>query len=286
MLPGATRFVGLPPWVRIVPDGRGGEAVLWPHPHGAGGEDGGGYGSEGNGEEEGYWGGPHVYDDVGHPGSFLGGGGGEPSGGRRSTGLVRGEGAIHRGDSSSSGVWGEEGGQLGIGMTQARQREIQEAVVSMMGGGGGNSTSRAGRPPSPFVRGGGGAGGGGGRNGRDERGGDAEVAAAAVEWACELCTLINAGRRRRCEACWSAKPPVPRSPRANNGDNGGGGARSPPRLLSPVPPPGAVGEGGGAGEGQGQQVPPEGAVLAGPDAGGEDAKEDETEEAKAGDPDV
>lgn len=284
MLPGATRFVGLPPWVRIVPDGRGGEAVLWPHPHGAGDGDG----SEGDGEEEGYWGGPHVYDDVGHPGSFLGGGG--PSGGRRSTGLVRGEGAIHRGDSSSSGVWGEEGGQLGIGMTQARQREIQGAVVSMMGGGGGgSSTSRVGRPPSPFARG----GGGGGRNGRDERGGDAEVAAAAAaqEWACELCTLINAGRRRRCEACGSAKPPVPRSPRANNNsDHGGGGARSPlpPRLLSPVPPPGVVGEGGGAGEGpgQGQQVPPEGAVLAGPDAGGEDAKEDETEEAKAGDPDV
>lgn len=125
------------------------------------------------------------------------------------------------------------------------------------------------------------------------------VAAAAAEeeeWACELCTLINAGQRRRCEACGSAKPPVPRSPR------GGANRRSrsppPPPLLSPVPPPPPPPPPGGGGDGEGQgpqaqaqaQLPPDGAVLGGPegaDAGGEDAKEDETaEEAKAGDPGV
>ncbi len=70
MLPGASRFVGLPPWVRIVPDGRGGETVVWPHHPGGGGgssDDGEGDGEEG---EEEYWSESHVYDDVGHPGAL------------------------------------------------------------------------------------------------------------------------------------------------------------------------------------------------------------------------
>lgn len=52
--------MGLPPWVRLVPDGRGGERIVWPE------------GEEGEVVEEDerhYWSEAHAYDDVGHPGA-------------------------------------------------------------------------------------------------------------------------------------------------------------------------------------------------------------------------
>lgn len=59
MLPGASRFVGLPPWVCLVPDGRGGERIVWPE--GADGE-------TVEEDERHYWSEAHAYD-VGHPGA-------------------------------------------------------------------------------------------------------------------------------------------------------------------------------------------------------------------------
>jgi type II secretory pathway pseudopilin PulG len=291
VLPGASRFVGLPPWVRIVPDGRGGEAVIWPHHYGE--SDGESEGEEeGEGEGERYWNEAHVYDDVGSsillPGSNSSSnrnrsGSGSASAGRSASrphgGLTREEGVIleHSGEAAAddgggaSGVWGAEDGQLGFGMTQARQRSIQGAVVSMMGGGGGSasaSSSNRRRRQHQHQQ----------QQQQQQQRGDAAIAAAAAEWACELCTLINAGRRARCEACGAGRPPIPRRSRSPS-------PVPPPQQQQPPPP--AAG-GGGNNAGVVEMQPPMDAVLLQPvpAGGGEEGKEEEAEEGKAADPNV
>ncbi len=236
----------------------------------------------------------HAHRPPTHPGSsiLLPGPGGSDRPVLRHGGLTREAGVI-RSDSAevggssrgSGGVWGAEDGQLGFGMTQARQRSIQGAVVSMMGGGASGSGSGS--------AGGGGRGGSaststssrrraaGKRNGHNDNnnnGGDAAVAAAAAEWACELCTLLNPGRRPRCEACGAGKPPVARSPRGN------GRSPSPVPPLPPPPPPQQQQQ--PAAPAPLEMHPPDDAVLPPPGAvGGGEGKEEETEEAKAADPD-
>lgn len=194
------------------------------------------------------------------PAFFVGGGsnGVRPHGG---VGLTREEGVILEPDADGNSA------QLAFGMTQRRQREIHGAVVNMMGGGGSSSNRRSRRRPAN----------GGGED-------DAALAAAAAEWACELCTLINAGRRSCCEACGSARPPVPRSPRnhdaARRSPSPVPAGAGPPILLVPGGGIGGMdGDGGQGEEGEEALLPP---VL----PGGEEGKEEETEEAKAADPNV
>jgi len=216
VLPGASKWLGFPPWAHLVV--QGGE-VYYDDEEEEDGREGG--------REDGfhYWEDRFVFDELGHPP-------GEPVMVRGGGGFTREEGVIlSRGN--SSGVHHhhhhhhhqqqhqqhhqqhqQQPPQLEVGMTRARQREIQNAVTNLLGGGGGSSSSSSNASSSSnngssSSRGNtNSASNGGGVSSSMGRGGYESLlpAIGGEEWSCALCTLVNDGRYGQCDACGAARP--------------------------------------------------------------------------------
>ncbi len=195
VLPGASKWIGYPPWARLLVDGN----TVYYDEEGED-EDGGGDGTFH------YWDGEVIFDELGNPPAPMLRGG-----------LTREEGILLSRDSSLTT------NQLDVGMTQARQREIQNAVSNLLGGGHSSSYRAAGG------------------------GGSGQSLTGRAEWSCALCTLVNDGRRRHCEACGAVKPGTETSSPSSSastsqriGSEGGGEVeeqRQRPSSSSPVSPP-------------------------------------------------
>jgi len=221
VLPGASKWLGFPPWAHLAVQG---DEVYYEDEE-----------EEGEGGREGgfrYWEDRYVFDDVGHPP-------GGPVMVRRGGGLTREEGVIlSRGNSSAvqqqqqqqhHHQQQQQPQQLEVGMTQARQREIQNAVTNLLGGGAGggsssssSSSSNNGASSSSSSNSGSGnmngISNGGGVSSSMGRGGYESLlpAMGGEEWSCVLCTLVNDGRYGQCDACGAARP----------GKRGGGSSSS------------------------------------------------------------
>ena len=97
--------------------------------------------------------------------------------------------------------------QLDMGMTQGRQREIQNAVTNLLGGARSTSTTTTSNASDSSCMGNTNGASDGvsssmGRGGCESR----LTAIGGEEWSCALCTLVNDGIYWQCDACGAARP--------------------------------------------------------------------------------
>ena len=216
VLPGASKWIGFPPWAHLHMEG----ATVYCDDDEVEDEDG----SRGRSFQ--YWQEEFVFDELGHPPvpMLRGGGGG---------GLMREDGIILSRANSLE--------QMNVGMTQARQGEIQNAVTNLLGGGRGGS----------------------GR--REQQQEQQPSAVMPSEWSCAACTLVNDGWRDLCDACGSLRPGRNHNSSSSSSGRMSGGAVasscSSPTILSPPPlhpqpppPPAEPREGEGEGKEESSDV--------------------------------
>ena len=164
-------------------------------------------------------------------------------------GLMREEGVIISGG-GSSGVQHptndqhsheQQPPQLEMGMTQGRQREIQNAVTNLLGARAASTTTTS--------------------SSRGNMNGDSDSVSSSMgrggcesrlpamggeEWSCALCTLVNDGIYWQCDACGAARPGRGGSNSSSSSSGGSSGRRreerererdgerkSPPRAALP-----------------------------------------------------